>query len=426
MFQQTRSETTSRTADPLIRQDEDKSIKERLHRLLIEMVDVRAMLKLSDRVVRRELRSAIDTLFMSQPDLARHREKERLAQELIDEMVGFGPLESLLRDATISDILVNGPNHVYVERYGKIEETAVQFSDDAQLLRIIQRIAGRVGRRIDESSPTVDARLPDGSRFHAVISPIALDGALVSIRRFNSQSISPQEFVSGGGMSAEMMTFLQRAVETKLNMVIAGGTGSGKTTLLNLLSGFISPRERIVTIEDAAELRLRQPHIARMETRCENSEGKGLLSTRDLLRNALRMRPDRIIVGECRGEEVFDMLQAMNTGHDGSLTTIHANSAEDAISRLEMLLGLAQDNLPMWYIRKQIACSIDIVVHVRRLSNGKRKVTQIAHVVKEGESIATKPVFAYRTEADGAGPEFELIEIPKDLTRKMTRHRVPE
>ena len=424
MFQQVQTEVTSRGGTtPPPRLHEDKSIKEKLHRLLIEMVDVRAMLKLDEKVVCRELRTAIDKLFMSHPELARHREKDRLAQELVDEMVGFGPLESLLRDTTISDILVNGPKHVYIERYGQIEETTVQFSDGDQLLRIIQRIASRVGRRIDESSPTVDARLPDGSRFHAVISPIALDGSLVSIRRFTSHAITPQQFVDGGGMSEEMMAFLQTAVQTRLNMVIAGGTGSGKTTLLNLLSGFISPQERIVTIEDAAELRLRQPHIARMETRCENSEGKGRLSTRDLIRNALRMRPDRIIVGECRGEEVFDMLQAMNTGHDGSLTTIHANSAEDAISRLEMLLGLAQGNLPMWYIRKQIACSIDLVVHVKRLSSGKRKVTQIGHVVKEGDNVATKPIFSCRFNDDETKPSFERFEIPVELKKKMAHQQ---
>lgn len=423
MFQQVPSETLGRSTELPPRGHEDKTIKEKFHRLLIEMVDVRAMLQLDEKIVRRELRAAIDTLFMSHPDLARYREKDRLAQELVDEMVGFGPLEPLLRDATVSDILVNGPRHVYVERNGQIEETRVQFSDDDQLVRIIQRIAGRVGRRIDESSPTVDARLPDGSRFHAVISPIALDGSLVSIRRFTSHSITPQQFVAGGGMSDEMMAFLQAAVQTRLNMVIAGGTGSGKTTLLNLLSGFISPKERIVTIEDAAELQLRQPHIARMETRCENSEGKGRLSTRDLIRNALRMRPDRIIVGECRGEEVFDMLQAMNTGHDGSLTTIHANSAEDAISRLEMLVGLAQGNLPMWYIRKQIACSIDLVVHIQRLNSGKREVTQIGYIVKDGDNIVTQPIFVCRSSEDGNSAKFERSDIPAELARKMNnRH----
>lgn len=420
MFQNVQAESPNRSSDSHVKANEDKTIKERLHRLLIEMVDVRAMLKLDENIVRRELRTAIETLFMSHSDLVRHREKDRLAQELIDEMVGFGPLESLLRDTTVSDILVNGPKNVYVERYGQMEETPIQFNDNDQLVRIIQRIANRVGRRIDESSPAVDARLPDGSRFHAVISPIALDGALVSIRRFTSHAITPEQFVAGGGMSEDMMSFLKAAVRARLNMVIAGGTGSGKTTLLNLLSSFISPRERIVTIEDAAELRLRQPHIARMETRCENSEGKGLLSTRDLIRNALRMRPDRIIVGECRGEEVFDMLQAMNTGHNGSLTTLHANSAEDAISRLEMLLGLAQGNLPMWYIRKQIACSIDLVVHVRRAGNGRRTVTQIGQVVRDGEAVATKPLYVCRRSQDGSEPTFERAEIPEDLAGKMS------
>ncbi len=419
MFQQTRTEQTKATSDIKSSRNDDKQIKEKFHRWLIEMVDVRAMLKLDESVVRRELRAAIEKLFLSHPELVRHREKDRLAQELIDEMVGFGPLEALLRDTSISDILINGPQHVYVERSGQLEETPVRFSDNEQLVRIIQRIASRVGRRIDESSPTVDARLPDGSRFHAVISPIALDGALVSVRRFTTHAITPEQFVSGGGMSEEMMAFLQAAIRTRLNMVIAGGTGSGKTTLLNMLSGFISPRERIVTIEDAAELRLRQPHVARMETRSENLEGKGLVSTRDLVRNALRMRPDRIIVGECRGEEVFDMLQAMNTGHDGSLTTVHANSADDAISRLEMLLGLAQDNLPMWYIRQQIAASIDLVVHVKRLANGQRKVTQIGQVVKQGDTVTLKPMFVCRFHEDGGEPTFERLDIPSDLVSKM-------
>jgi len=419
MFQQTHSDLLKVRPDEKTSRQSDKVIKEKFHRWLIEMVDVRAMLKLDEAVVRRELRAAIDKLFLSHPELVRHGEKDRLAQELIDEMVGFGPLESLLRDNTITDILINGPEHVFVERSGQLEETRVRFSDNDQLVRIVQRIAGRVGRRIDESSPTVDARLPDGSRFHAVISPIALDGALVSVRRFASHAITAQQFVASGGMSEEMMAFLQAAIHARLNMVIAGGTGSGKTTLLNMLSGYISPRERIVTIEDAAELRLRQPHVARMETRCENLEGKGLVSTRDLVRNALRMRPDRIIVGECRGEEVFDMLQAMNTGHDGSLTTIHANSAEDTISRLEMLLGLAQDNLPMWYIRQQIASSIDLVVHVKRLANGKRKVTQIGQVYKDGDAVRLKPMFVCRFPEGGGEPTFERREIPSDLVSKM-------
>lgn len=419
MFQQTHSSPLKTRADERPSRQDDKVIKEKFHRWLIEMVDVRAMLKLDEAVVRRELRAAIETLFLSHPELVRHGEKDRLAQELIDEMVGFGPLEELLRDNAITDILINGPKHVYVERGGQLEEAPVRFADNEQLVRIVQRIAGRVGRRIDESSPTVDARLPDGSRFHAVISPIALDGALVSVRRFASHAITAEQFVSSGGMSEEMMAFLQAAIHARLNMVIAGGTGSGKTTLLNMLSGYISPKERIVTIEDAAELRLRQPHVARMETRCENLEGKGLVSTRDLVRNALRMRPDRIIVGECRGEEVFDMLQAMNTGHDGSLTTIHANSAEDTISRLEMLLGLAQDNLPMWYIRQQIASSIDLVVHVKRLASGRRTVTQIGQVIKEGDAVKLKPMFVCRFPEGGGEPTFERRAISSDLVSKM-------
>ncbi|GAA4436386.1 CpaF family protein [Bremerella cremea] len=419
MFQQKSPEFARRASDPKEKRQEEKSVKDRLHHLLIEMVDVRAMMRLDEGVVRKELRTAIENLFLSHPDLIRYREKDRLTQELVDEMVGFGPLEELLRDTTISDILINGPRQVYVERNGQMEETSVTFSDNEELVRIIQRIANRVGRRIDESSPSVDARLPDGSRFNAVIYPIALDGALVSIRRFTSHALTPQQFVEGGGMSEEMMVFLQAAVRTRLNMVIAGGTGSGKTTLLNMLSSFVSPKERIVTIEDSAELRLRQPHVARMETRSENSEGKGRVTARDLVRNALRMRPDRIIVGECRGDEVFDMLQAMNTGHDGSLTTIHANSAEDAIGRLEMLLGLAQENLPMWYIRQQVAASIDVIIHVKRLASGKRKVTQIGQVVKDGDQIHLQPLFVCKFPDDGGSPFFESSDIPFELVSKM-------
>jgi len=402
----------------------DAQIKAKFHQLLVNSVDVKAMNQLDEKTVRRELKGAIDELFLTHTDLLRHREKDRLAQELVDEMVGFGPLEILLRDPTISDILINGPNEVHIERHGRLEKSEVRFSGPEQLLRVIQRIAGRVGRRIDESSPMVDARLPDGSRFNAVIAPLALDGALVSIRRSVTHEMQPEDFVAAGAITSDMLQFLQGAIAARLNVIVAGGTGSGKTTLLNMLSGFISPRERIVTIEDAAELRLRQPHVARMETRVANIEGKGCVTTRDLVRNALRMRPDRVIVGECRGEEAFDMLQAMNTGHDGSLTTIHANTATDAIGRLEMLLGMAQSELPMWYINRQIGAALDLVIHVARLSGGVRKVTEICEVCESRDGTTPViPIFHFEeTGVDAQGHtvgEFKVAARVPDILKRI-------
>jgi len=417
MFQ-TRSEAVVNGSGP---KQTDRAVKDKFHRLLLEMIDVQAILQMDEAVVRRELRTAIENLFLSHPELLRYHQKDRLTQELIDEMLGFGPLEPLLRDDSISDILINGPQNVFVERQGCLERTAVEFSDNDQLVRVVQRIANRAGRRVDESSPTVDARLPDGSRFNAVIPPVALDGALVSIRRFVTQSVEPHHLVANGVLTQEMLDFLEIAICSRLNMVISGGTGSGKTTLLNLLSSFIPDTERVVTIEDAAELRLRQSHVARMETRCANSEGKGQLSTRDLVRNALRMRPDRIIIGECRGEEVFDMLQAMNTGHEGSLTTIHSNCAADAISRLEMLMAMAQGNLPVWQIQRQIASSVDIIAHVKRLASGQRRVAEIGQVCYEQERIVVKPLFTFVSDptAESPGGSFRKNRLPQELVSKM-------
>jgi len=344
--------------------------------------------------VRSELRRGAMELCASHTDLINQQERERLINELIDETLGLGPLEPLLRDPTISDILVNGPAAVFVERRGKLEETEIEFEDNEHLVQIIQRIAARVGRRIDESSPMVDARLPDGSRVNAVIHPLALDGALLSIRRFGNHQLQAGDLIARGAATPEMIDFLAACVKARLNVMISGGTGAGKTTLLNVLSGFIPKNERIVTIEDAAELQLQQPHVARMETRPANVEGSGEITTRELVRNSLRMRPDRIIVGECRGAEAFDMLQAMNTGHSGSLTTIHSNEARDALGRLEMLVGMANSELPMWFIDRQIAAAITIVVQVNRASNGKRRITQISEVTGlQGDRIAMHDIF---------------------------------
>jgi pilus assembly protein CpaF len=328
-----------------------------------------------------------------------------------------------MHDPTVSDILINGPDCIYVERRGKLERTPIEFRDLDHLIETVQRIAGRVGRRVDESSPMVDARLQDGSRLNAVIKPLALDGALVSIRRFATRPLSPGDLVARRTATPQMLDFLSACVRARMNILISGGTGSGKTTLLNVLSSFIAGDERVVTIEDAAELQLQQPHVARMETRPANLEGKGEITTRELLRNALRMRPDRIIVGECRGAEAFDMMQAMNTGHDGGMSTIHANDARDAFGRLEMLIGMAAPELPMWYIHRQIASAVHIIVQVARLAGGERKITQISEVTGlHGETINMHDLFVYRQsgvdEERRAQGEFEATGIvPNCLAR---------
>jgi pilus assembly protein CpaF len=320
----------------------------------------------------------------------------RLVNEVVDETLGLGPLEPLLRDPTITDILINGPRTVYVERRGRLERTSVTFHDEQHLLEIVQRIASKVGRRLDESSPMVDARLADGSRVNAVIRPLALDGALVSIRRFSAKPLLAADLIARKSVTPEIIEFLAACVKARLNIVISGGTGSGKTTFLNMLSGYIPDDERVATIEDAAELQLQQPHVARMETRPTNLEGRGEVTTRELVRNALRMRPDRIVVGECRGAEAFDMLQAMMTGHEGGMTTIHSNDTREAISRLEMLIGMGGHELSMWFIRRQIASAIDIVVQCARLSGGIRRVVQVSEVTgAEGEVIAMHDLFVF-------------------------------
>lgn len=372
-------------------------LKREIHKHLIQGMNLSSVNTLNDYELRRELRRGIEQLCQLRADLISQADRERLVNEVIDETLGLGPIEPLLRDPTISDILINGPKTVYVERRGRLEQTKVVFHDIQHLLEIIQRVASRVGRRLDESSPMVDARLEDGSRVNAIIAPLALDGALVSIRRFGTRPLTAGDLIARGAMADEMMVFLAACIQARMNILISGGTGSGKTTVLNVLSASISPDERIATIEDAAELQLQQPHVARMETRPANLEGKGQVTARDLLRNALRMRPDRIIVGECRGEEAFDMLQAMTTGHNGSLSTIHANDARDAVSRLEMLVGMAGFDLPIWLIQRQIASAIHIIVHCARLPGGQRKVVQISELTGIQKDVFTMhDLFAFR------------------------------
>ncbi len=323
-------------------------------------------------------------------------ERQTLGEDVLNELFGLGPLESLLADPAISDILVNRFDQVYVERHGLLEPVDIVFKDDAHLMRIIERIVSSVGRRIDESSPMVDARLADGSRVNAIIPPLALDGPVLSIRRFRTDKLGPADFVERDSLTQPMLDFIHAAVAARLNVIVSGGTGAGKTTLLNMLSGFISDKERVVTIEDAAELTMRQRHVVRLETRAANIEGKGAVRQRQLVINALRMRPDRIIVGEVRGDEALDMLQAMNTGHDGSLTTVHANSARDALHRLDTMVAMANLNIPERAVRQQIASAVQIVVHVSRMADGTRKVTSITEITgMEGDMISMQDIFVF-------------------------------
>ncbi|MCF7962318.1 MAG: CpaF family protein [Pirellula sp.] len=343
--------------------------------------------------VRRKVEAICATIDLKEYDI----QSEELVDEVLDEAFGLGPLEVLRSDPLVSDIMINGPKTIYVERQGQLIRTPIMFHDDEHLVQILQRIVAEVGRRIDETTPLVDARLRDGSRLNAVIAPLALDGALVSIRRFGAKPLTADRLIANQSITSEMIEFLRACVKARINMLISGGTGSGKTTLLNCLSGYIPEDERVATIEDAAELRLQQPHVVRMETRVANVEGHGAITARDLVKNALRMRPDRIIIGECRGSEALDMLQAMNTGHDGSLTTIHANTSRDAVSRLEMMVGMAGFDLPIWVIRKQVASAVQMVVQVNRLPGGVRKITRISEITgMEGDVISMHDIFEFR------------------------------
>ena len=387
---------------------EYQELKFTLHRKLLDKINLEALATIDNQRVRAEVRQALIALIDAEPTLLSALEKQQICDEVLDEVFGLGPLEPLLQDPTISDILVNGSKQVYVERKGVLELTSVTFRDDAHLLRIIDKIVSQVGRRVDESNPMVDARLLDGSRVNAIIPPLALDGPVMSIRRFSQDKLMPADLVERKAMTRGMMELLVAAVKARLNILIIGGTGAGKTTLLNALSFFISPKERIVTIEDAAELQLKQPHVVRLETRPPNLEGHGAVRQRELLINSLRMRPDRIVVGEVRGPEALDMLQAMNTGHDGSLTTIHANSPRDGISRLEVMVSMANSSMQLISIRQQIASAVHLLVQAARFSDGSRRVTNITEVTgMEGEIVTLQDIFVF--EKRGLSPEGRVL-----------------
>ncbi len=371
-------------------------LKATIHRKLIQKLNLDRVTEVNRDEVRREVGQILEGLVVGESTPMSMQERERLAKEVLDEVFGLGPLEPLLADPTISDILVNSYKKVYVERKGMLEQTNIRFRDDAHLMTIIDRIVSAVGRRVDESSPMVDARLADGSRVNAIIPPLAIDGPCLSIRRFGHNRLDAEELIGNRSLTPQMLELLRACVKARLNILISGGTGAGKTTFLNVLSSYISNRERIVTIEDAAELLLNQEHVVRLETRPPNIEGKGIVQQRQLVINALRMRPDRIIVGEVRGEETLDMLQAMNTGHDGSLTTIHANSPRDALSRLETMVAMSNLNLPETAIRRQIAAALDVVVQMSRMSDGTRKIVRIAEITgMEGEMVTMQDIFAF-------------------------------
>jgi pilus assembly protein CpaF len=384
---------------------EYQQVKADLHRKILDKLDLEKLGKSTGETAREEVLVLIRNSVNGEAVPLSFAERERLAREILDEIFGLGPLEPLLKDPSVSDILVNRFDRVYVERAGKLERTALSFKDNQHLMQIIDRIVSRIGRRVDESSPMVDARLADGSRVNAIIPPLALDGACLSIRRFGRDPITSRNMLANKTLSEPMLEFLSAMVKGRLNLLISGGTGAGKTTLLNVLSGYIPNSDRIVTIEDAAELQLKQEHVVRLETRPPNIEGKGAVRMRQLVINSLRMRPDRIVVGEVRGEEAFDMLQAMNTGHEGSLTTVHANSQRDALARVENMVSMANLNIPERAIRQQVASAIHAVVQIARLSDGTRKVMTISELTgMENEVIMMQDVFVFeRTGIDESG-----------------------
>jgi pilus assembly protein CpaF len=402
-------------------------LKSRIHTRLLDEMDFSAIEKMSAGQLKAELKVLVERLIAEERLGLTDAERGQLVQDVQNEVIGLGPIEPLMADPSVSDILVNGCAEVYVERRGRLELTGIHFNDDQHLLKIIERIVSRVGRRVDESSPMVDARLPDGSRVNAVIAPLALDGPVLSIRRFASIPLALGDIVANGTLSEEMAQIISALVSAKTNILISGGTGSGKTTLLNIMSAFIPDNERIITIEDAAELQLQQPHVVRLETRPANIEGKGEIAQRALLRNSLRMRPDRIVLGEVRGAEVLDMLQAMNTGHEGSMTTVHANSARDALTRLENMVGMAGLSVAPKALRQQIVSAISVVVQVARLADGKRKVVSIQEITgMEGDMVTMQEIYAFRQ--TGVAPdgvvlgEFHATGIrPKFVERLLVR-----
>ena len=395
------------------RTDPDKlsavdQLKIDLHHRLIERLDLEALEQIKDEVeVVHQIRLAVGEFLREESTPLSQAEREEIVEQIVWEITGLGPIEPLFRDATISDILVNSAKDIFIERRGKLARVGTQFRNDAHLMAVIDRIVSRVGRRVDESSPMVDARLPDGSRVNAIIPPLALDGPVLSIRRFGAD-LTVEQLIANGSMTMEMLQLLAGCVKARLNVLISGGTGSGKTTLLNALSSFIPSDERLVTIEDAAELRLQQEHVVRLETRPPNAEGRGEVIARDLVKNALRMRPDRIIVGEVRGPEALDMLQAMNTGHEGSLTTVHANTPRDALSRLETMILMAGTNLPNRAMREQISSALDLVIQASRLSDGTRRIVSVTEITgMEGEIVTSQEIYRFRRR--GISPESRIV-----------------
>lgn len=388
-------------AESAAQSDEQKdewylTLKRRLHKEVISAIDLAEMESMTEEELLHEVREKAEVISRKSFELLSLSDREKLIEEVLDEAFGYGPIESLMREHDIADILINGPRQVYVEKKGRLEQVNIAFHDEQHLLQILQRIVASTGKRIDEKCPMVDARLPDGSRLNAVIKPLALNGPLVSIRRFGARPLMVEDLLKYGSITQEMVDFLAACVKARINIVISGGAGGGKTTMLNCLSRYIPKSERVATIEDAAELMLQQPHVVKMETRSANLEGEGEVTMRDLVRNALRMRPDRIIVGECRGSEALDMLQSMNTGHEGSLTTIHANSPRDAITRMEMMIGMGGFDLPIWVIRKQVASSINIIVQVSRLLGGQRKIVRISEITgMESDTVMMHDLFEF-------------------------------
>ena len=404
-----------------------QELKSRIHHKLLERVDLAVMESLSPDRLQEELKVMVERLLAEETLAINESERKSLVQDIQHEVLGLGPIEPLLADPTVSDILANTHRQVYVERAGRLELTDVRFENDAHLMKIIDKIVSGIGRRVDESSPMVDARLPDGSRVNAIIPPLAIDGPILSIRRFAVTPLGMDDIIRGKSLTPEMGEIIGGLVKAKVNLLVSGGTGTGKTTLLNILSGFIPANERIITIEDAAELQLQQPHVVRLETRPPNIEGKGEVAQRALVKNSLRMRPDRIILGEVRGAEAMDMLQAMNTGHEGSMTTVHANTPRDALTRLENMVGMAGLNLPTKAMRQQISSAITAVIHVSRLTDGKRKVTSIQEITgMEGDIVTMQEIFVF--EQTGVAPDgivlgsFRATGIrPQFIERLRTR-----
>jgi pilus assembly protein CpaF len=415
------TEKDARRADWMV------DLKVRIHHMLIERINLSALEKLPREQIASETSQIVSELLEEDQVVLNRTERTALIDDVLDELLGLGPLEPLLKDPTITDILVNGYNTVFVERRGLLEKVATRFQDERHLLRIIQKIVAAVGRRVDESSPFVDARLADGSRVNAIVAPLAIDGSLLSIRKFAKIPINLDRMIELGSIPAKVAPVFAAIVEARLNIIISGGTGSGKTTLLNALSSFIDERERIVTIEDSAELQLQQEHVARLETRPPNIEGRGEVTQRDLVKNALRMRPDRIILGECRSGEAFDMLQAMNTGHDGSMTTVHANTPRDSLSRIEQMIGMSEVDITPRSARAQIASAVQVVVQIARLADGRRKLMSLSELTgMEGDTITMQEIFRYRMTGRGEDGQirghFEATGIrPKFMSQLEQR-----